>query len=164
MTAAGTSSGHHTAYHNQQQQQPHHEHRLDASVSQHYPHFSAYAQHQQHQNNYDDGPIEDSVDNRRRETFEPAMDDSPAERECDRESVASNGSEISTGALQHIREQMAISLSRMRDLEEQVKLVPLLQVSFKDCCCWRVPLFIIINHFKALNMNESPIFIEYRFV
>lgn len=42
----------------------------------------------------------------------------------DRASVTST----STEALQNIREQMAISLRRMRDLEEQVKLVPLLQV------------------------------------
>lgn len=52
----------------------------------------------------------------------------PSNREVDRESITSNGSEVSTGALQTIREQMAISLKRMRDLEEQVKLVPVLQV------------------------------------
>lgn len=52
------------------------------------------------------------------------------DRDNDRESVVSNGSEISTGALQSIREQMAISLNRMRHLEEQVKLVPQLQVGF----------------------------------
>lgn len=54
----------------------------------------------------------------------------PCNREVDRESIASNGSEVSTGALQNIREQMAISLRKMRDLEEQVKLVPVLQVRF----------------------------------
>lgn len=53
----------------------------------------------------------------------------PLEREIDRESVASNGSEISTGALLNVREQMALSLKKIRDLEEQVKLVPLLKVS-----------------------------------
>lgn len=129
MTAAGTSSGHNNTYqhqhHHQQHQQQHHQ-KLETTAAQHYPHFSTYGHHQQH--HYDDEQIDDAVDNRRRESFEPAMDDSPAERECDRESITSNGSEISTGALQHIREQMAISLSRMRDLEEQVKLVPLLQV------------------------------------
>ncbi|XP_037044610.1 uncharacterized protein LOC119080396 isoform X1 [Bradysia coprophila] len=51
----------------------------------------------------------------------------PSNRETDRESIASNGSEVSTGALQNIREQMALSLKRMRDLEEQVKIVPVLQ-------------------------------------
>lgn len=126
MTAAGTSSGHHNS-HQHQPQQHLHQQSPETSASLHYPHFSAYAQHQQ-QHRYDEEPIDDA-DSQRRESFEPAMDDSPAERECDRESIASNGSEISTGALQHIREQMAISLSRMRDLEEQVKLVPLLQVS-----------------------------------
>ncbi|XP_049953679.1 KN motif and ankyrin repeat domain-containing protein 3 [Schistocerca serialis cubense] len=35
---------------------------------------------------------------------------------------------LSTGALQTIREQMAVSLERMRELEEQVKLIPILQV------------------------------------
>lgn len=48
-------------------------------------------------------------------------------RETDRESIVSNGSEVSTGALQNIREQMALSLKRMQDLEEQVKMVPVLQ-------------------------------------
>ncbi|PSN40635.1 hypothetical protein C0J52_21102 [Blattella germanica] len=43
-------------------------------------------------------------------------------------SVGSAASGLSTGALQNIREQMAISLSRMRELEEQVKLIPVLQV------------------------------------
>lgn len=52
----------------------------------------------------------------------------PSNRDADRESIASNGSEVSTGALQNIREQMALSLKRMRDLEEQVKIVPVLQV------------------------------------
>ncbi len=57
----------------------------------------------------------------------------PSNRETDRESIASNGSEVSTGALQNIREQMALSLKRMRDLEEQVKMVPLLQVGELYC-------------------------------
>lgn len=112
---------------------------MEASPNQHYPHFTTYAQHQQH--HYDEQRIDDTVDSQRRESFEPAMDDSPAERECDRESLASNGSEISTGALQHIREQMAISLSRMRDLEEQVKLVPLLQVGLNTYITWVVRKF-----------------------
>jgi hypothetical protein len=32
-------------------------------------------------------------------------------------------------ALQNIREQMAVSLERMKELEEQVKAIPMLQVS-----------------------------------
>ena len=32
-------------------------------------------------------------------------------------------------ALQNIREQMAASLERMKELEEQVKAIPMLQVS-----------------------------------
>ncbi|KAJ6633428.1 KN motif and ankyrin repeat domain-containing protein 2, partial [Pseudolycoriella hygida] len=51
----------------------------------------------------------------------------PSNNEVDCESIASNGSEVSTGALQNIREQMALSLKKMRALEEQVKLVPVLQ-------------------------------------
>ncbi|KAJ9583979.1 hypothetical protein L9F63_021671, partial [Diploptera punctata] len=43
-------------------------------------------------------------------------------------SIGSATSGLSTGALQNIREQMAISLERMRELEEQVKLIPVLQV------------------------------------
>lgn len=54
----------------------------------------------------------------------------PLDQDIDRESIASNGSEINTGALQNVREQMAISLKKMQDLEEQVKLIPLLQVRY----------------------------------
>lgn len=50
------------------------------------------------------------------------------ERESDQASEISNSSEISPAALQHIREQMALSLARMKDLEEQVKQIPSLQV------------------------------------
>lgn len=67
----------------------------------------------------------------------------PSNREVDRESITSNGSEVSTGALQNIREQMALSLKRMRDLEEQVKLVPVLQV--------RVTIFLYFLAFPASN-------------
>lgn len=42
-------------------------------------------------------------------------------------SCASSGSELSSGALQYIREQMASSLNKIRDLEEQNKLIPTLQ-------------------------------------
>ena len=59
--------------------------------------------------------------------IEPSV--SPPEREADTESIISNVSEISTGALHNIREQMAMSLKRMRDLEEQVKQMPVLQVN-----------------------------------
>lgn len=50
------------------------------------------------------------------------------EHEIDTASEISNGSEVSKAALQHIREQMAVSLARMKDLEDQVKLIPNLQV------------------------------------
>ncbi|XP_021917735.1 uncharacterized protein LOC110828893 isoform X3 [Zootermopsis nevadensis] len=43
-------------------------------------------------------------------------------------SVGSATSGLSTGTLQNIREQVAISLERMKELEEQVKLIPVLQV------------------------------------
>ncbi|XP_031834573.1 KN motif and ankyrin repeat domain-containing protein 2 kank isoform X2 [Nomia melanderi] len=46
----------------------------------------------------------------------------------DNASVGSGNSNLSTGALQNIREQMAASLERMRELEEQVKAIPMLQV------------------------------------
>lgn len=42
-------------------------------------------------------------------------------------SASSGGSELSTSALQYIREQMATSLNKIRDLEEQNKVIPLLQ-------------------------------------
>uniref|UniRef100_A0A336LCA0 CSON006654 protein n=1 Tax=Culicoides sonorensis TaxID=179676 RepID=A0A336LCA0_CULSO len=49
------------------------------------------------------------------------------EHDIDTASEISYGSEISKTALQHIREQMALSLSRMKELEDQVKLIPNLQ-------------------------------------
>ncbi|KAK0082590.1 hypothetical protein PV325_010154 [Microctonus aethiopoides] len=48
--------------------------------------------------------------------------------DCDTASVGSGNSNLSTGTLQNIREQMAMSLERMKDLEEQVKAIPMLQV------------------------------------
>ncbi|XP_070512371.1 KN motif and ankyrin repeat domain-containing protein 2 isoform X2 [Cardiocondyla obscurior] len=52
--------------------------------------------------------------------------DQPAD--SDNVSVGSGNSNLSTGALQNIREQMAASLERMKELEEQVKAIPMLQV------------------------------------
>ncbi|XP_050452036.1 KN motif and ankyrin repeat domain-containing protein 1 isoform X2 [Cataglyphis hispanica] len=48
--------------------------------------------------------------------------------DSDNASVGSGNSNLSTGALQNIREQMAVSLERMKELEEQVKAIPMLQV------------------------------------
>lgn len=52
-------------------------------------------------------------------------------KDADLESVkscgSSTGSEMSQGAMQYIREQMASSLNKIRDLEEQNKLIPQLQ-------------------------------------
>lgn len=48
--------------------------------------------------------------------------------DSDNASVGSGNSNLSTGALQNIREQMAMSLERMKELEEQVKAIPMLQV------------------------------------
>ncbi|XP_039302623.1 uncharacterized protein LOC105204657 isoform X2 [Solenopsis invicta] len=55
-----------------------------------------------------------------------AQTDQPAD--SDNASVGSGNSNLSTGALQNIREQMAASLERMKELEEQVKAIPKLQV------------------------------------
>ncbi|KAL2731967.1 KN motif and ankyrin repeat domain-containing protein 1 isoform X1 [Vespula squamosa] len=54
----------------------------------------------------------------------------PATRtnDLDDASIGSVNSNLSTGALQNIREQMAASLERMRELEEQVKAIPMLEV------------------------------------
>nr|KAF7394269.1 hypothetical protein H0235_016864 [Vespula pensylvanica] len=48
--------------------------------------------------------------------------------DLDDASIGSVNSNLSTGALQNIREQMAASLERMRELEEQVKAIPMLEV------------------------------------
>ncbi|KAG7206756.1 hypothetical protein KM043_000677 [Ampulex compressa] len=55
-----------------------------------------------------------------------AQTEQPAD--FDNASVGSGNSNLSTGALQNIREQMAASLERMKELEEQVKAIPMLQV------------------------------------
>jgi len=55
-------------------------------------------------------------------------DESGLVQDFDVASVGSAASGISTGTLQNIREQMAISLERMKELEEQVKQIPVLQV------------------------------------
>ncbi|XP_046481832.1 KN motif and ankyrin repeat domain-containing protein 2 isoform X1 [Neodiprion pinetum] len=48
--------------------------------------------------------------------------------DLDNASITSGNSNPSTGALQNVREQMATALERMKDLEEQVKAIPMLQV------------------------------------
>nr|8IW0_A Chain A, Liprin-beta-1,KN motif and ankyrin repeat domain-containing protein 1 [synthetic construct]8IW0_B Chain B, Liprin-beta-1,KN motif and ankyrin repeat domain-containing protein 1 [synthetic construct]8IW0_C Chain C, Liprin-beta-1,KN motif and ankyrin repeat domain-containing protein 1 [synthetic construct]8IW0_D Chain D, Liprin-beta-1,KN motif and ankyrin repeat domain-containing protein 1 [synthetic construct] len=42
--------------------------------------------------------------------------------------IAGSGSGSSPMHLQHIREQMAIALKRLKELEEQVRTIPVLQV------------------------------------
>ncbi|XP_043519376.1 KN motif and ankyrin repeat domain-containing protein 1 isoform X2 [Frieseomelitta varia] len=64
-------------------------------------------------------------------TATPVQNNAPTEHtggDFDNASVGSGNSNFSTGALQNIREQMAASLERMRELEEQVKAIPMLQV------------------------------------
>ncbi|KOX73740.1 KN motif and ankyrin repeat domain-containing protein 1 [Melipona quadrifasciata] len=64
-------------------------------------------------------------------TATPVQNNAPTEHtggDFDNASVGSGNSNLSTGALQNIREQMAASLERMRELEEQVKAIPMLQV------------------------------------
>ncbi|GLG93607.1 Ankyrin repeat and KH domain-containing protein mask [Gryllus bimaculatus] len=60
------------------------------------------------------------------------MNDSSTHQDFDVVSVGSATSGVSTlqihPELQNIREQMAVSLERMRELEEQVKLIPILQI------------------------------------
>ncbi|XP_033214065.1 uncharacterized protein LOC117171121 [Belonocnema kinseyi] len=46
----------------------------------------------------------------------------------DESSVGNGNSNLSTGALQNIREQMAASLEKMKELEQQVHAIPMLQV------------------------------------
>lgn len=45
--------------------------------------------------------------------------------------ASSTGSEMSHGAMQYIREQMAASLNKIRDLEEQTKSIPQLKMELK---------------------------------
>lgn len=61
----------------------------------------------------------------------PPSTDGPATRDFDTSSVDSCG--LSPAALQNIREQMALSLERTKELEDQVKLIPKLKV----CRHWR---------------------------
>ncbi|XP_003487679.1 KN motif and ankyrin repeat domain-containing protein 2 isoform X1 [Bombus impatiens] len=74
---------------------------------------------------------EDRTENDGTNTATPAQNNAQTEHaggDFDNASVGSGNSNLSTGALQNIREQMAASLERMRELEEQVKAIPMLQV------------------------------------
>lgn len=55
-------------------------------------------------------------------------------KDFDTVSIESSTCGLSPAALQNIREQMALSLERTKELEERVKLVPSLQViSIGNC-------------------------------
>ncbi|XP_035728522.1 KN motif and ankyrin repeat domain-containing protein 1-like isoform X1 [Vespa mandarinia] len=58
----------------------------------------------------------------------PVVQPTTRTNDLDDASIGSINSNLSTGALQNIREQMAASLERMRELEEQVKAIPMLEV------------------------------------
>ncbi|XP_029056574.2 KN motif and ankyrin repeat domain-containing protein 3 isoform X1 [Osmia bicornis bicornis] len=72
----------------------------------------------------------DQTDNDGTNTATPVQNNAQPEHgaDFDNASVGSGNSNLSTGALQNIREQMAASLERMKELEEQVKAIPMLQV------------------------------------
>ncbi len=68
-------------------------------------------------------------------TSTPIRESSPPDDTLDRISVVSNCSNSNSESnlqLQQIREQMAFSLQRMRDLEEQVKMIPGLLEQVRD--------------------------------
>lgn len=60
-------------------------------------------------------------------TVLPSAADGAAGKDFDTISIESCG--LSPLALQNIREQMALSLERTKELEERVKMIPTLQVS-----------------------------------
>nr|XP_034171744.1 KN motif and ankyrin repeat domain-containing protein 2 isoform X2 [Osmia lignaria] len=76
----------------------------------------------------------DQTDNDGTNTATPVQNNAQPEHgaDFDNASVGSGNSNLSTGALQNIREQMAASLERMKELEEQVKAIPMLQVRTRD--------------------------------
>ncbi|XP_076177002.1 KN motif and ankyrin repeat domain-containing protein 2 kank isoform X2 [Ptiloglossa arizonensis] len=75
----------------------------------------------------------------------------------DNASVGSGNSNLSTGALQNIREQMAASLERMRELEEQVKAIPMLQVQVSVLKEEKRSLLRQVDELSKTNSREDAL-------
>ncbi|XP_044007155.1 KN motif and ankyrin repeat domain-containing protein 2 isoform X2 [Aphidius gifuensis] len=78
----------------------------------------------------------------------------------DSASIASGNSNLSTGTLHNIRDQMAASLERMRELEEQVKAIPMLQVQVSVLKEEKRILQRLVEGFNRTRLNDE---INYRF-
>ncbi|XP_044589204.1 KN motif and ankyrin repeat domain-containing protein 2-like [Cotesia glomerata] len=73
----------------------------------------------------------------------------------DASSVGSGNSNLSAGALQNIREQMAMSLERMRELEDQVKAIPMLQAQMIVLKEEKKKLEKTVDNFKQDNLLKD---------
>ncbi|CAG5094058.1 Similar to KANK1: KN motif and ankyrin repeat domain-containing protein 1 (Homo sapiens) [Cotesia congregata] len=75
----------------------------------------------------------------------------------DASSVGSGNSNLSAGALQNIREQMAMSLERMRELEDQVKAIPMLQAQMIVLKEEKKKLEKTVDNFQQNNLLKDVV-------
>ncbi|XP_068205020.1 uncharacterized protein [Palaemon carinicauda] len=76
----------------------------------------------------------------------------PTQSDIDAMSIASGMSGVSTSTLQSIRDQMASSLSRLKELEEEVKTIPMLQIKLNVL---KEEKRLLIQQFKSLQKGED---------
>lgn len=79
--------------------------------------------------------------------------DGAMSKEFDSMSIESNG--LSPMTLQNIREQMAVSLKRMRQLEEQVKIIPILEMQLAALKAEKEQLLLRIREEEKLRLNNA---------
>ncbi|GJQ67460.1 hypothetical protein Trydic_g5119 [Trypoxylus dichotomus] len=79
-------------------------------------------------------------------------EDGAMPKEFDSVSIESNG--LSPMTLQSIREQMAVSLKRMRQLEEQVKIIPILEVQLSALKAEKEQLLLRIKEEEKIRLNN----------
>ncbi|KRT79272.1 Ankyrin repeat-containing protein [Oryctes borbonicus] len=79
-------------------------------------------------------------------------EDGAMPKEFDSVSIESNG--LSPMTLQSIREQMAVSLKRMRQLEEQVKIIPILEIQLSALKAEKEQLLFRIKEEEKIRVNN----------
>ncbi|KAK4324357.1 hypothetical protein Pmani_004984 [Petrolisthes manimaculis] len=77
----------------------------------------------------------------------------PPMQDFDTMSISSAMSGVSTTTLQSIRDQMATSLSRLKDLEEEVKTIPMLQIKVNVLSEEKR---LLMDQVRALRRGEEP--------
>lgn len=77
----------------------------------------------------------------------------PTHPDLDAMSIASGMSGVSTSTLQSIRDQMASSLTRLKELEEEVKNIPMLQIKLNVL---KEEKRLLIQQFKNFQKGDDP--------